>query len=367
MNKKLKSYLNENGLRFNLNEQRIWKYIEETFGENRARELSDIFDETYINKGKAIDVSRKYQFCNSFEEATTLMYFQSDWFLKNSNIILEDILKKKPTSVLELGCYTGIFLNYLSTIENISSTGVDLEENLISFGNEKFNNNKLKLVNLDYKNLDKLNIKFDYIFTNFGLENIPDPKFDNYKTRENQNYIARLKYFNEFFSYINTVSSNKTEFLCIARIPTLECILAIVDASHKNGWTWLSSDFEYIEHNSEIIPKLKFVKKQTSLIDVSFFIKELLKFKDKKDNELYQINIFEKEKPNLILLNKDSYKYEQTNDELFYEIYKSDNLYALLAWTTLGYFKYKKFDNKEKLVNLFEEEFGLEINPERIN
>ena len=367
MSKKLKSYLNQNGLRFNLNEQRIWKYIEKIFGENRTRELSNIFDATYVEKGKAKDVNKKYRFCKSFEEATTLMYFQSDWFLKNSNIILEDILKIKPKSVLELGCYTGVFLNYLSTIENISSTGVDLEENLISFGKEKFNNNKLKLFNLDYKNLDKLNVKFDYIFTNFGLENIPDPKFDNYKTRENKNYIARLKYFSEFFSYLNAVSSNKTKFLCIARIPTLECILAIVDASHKNGWTWLSSDFEYIEHNSEIIPKLKFIKKQTSLIDVSFFIKELLKFKDKEDNELYQINIFEKEKPNLILLNKDSYKYEQTNDELFYEIYKSDNLYALLAWTTLGYFKYKKFDNKEKLVNFFEEKFGLVIDPDRIN
>ena len=90
--KKLKSYLNENGLRFNLNEQRIWKYIEEIFGENRARELSDIFDETYIEEGNAKDVNRKYQFCKSFEEATTLMYFQSDWFLKNSIIILEDIL-----------------------------------------------------------------------------------------------------------------------------------------------------------------------------------------------------------------------------------------------------------------------------------
>ena len=84
MNKKLKLYLNENGLRFNLNKQRIWKYIGEIFGENRARELSDIFEETYIEKGKAKDVNRKYQFCKSFEDATTLMYFQSDWLFKNS-------------------------------------------------------------------------------------------------------------------------------------------------------------------------------------------------------------------------------------------------------------------------------------------
>jgi len=365
--KKLKSYLNENGLRFNLNKQRIWKYIEEIFGENRAQELSDIFDETYIEEGKGKDVNRKYQFCKSFEEATTLMYFQSDWFIKNSNIILEDILKIKPKSVLELGCYTGIFANYLSSIENIPTTGIDIEENLVSFGKEKFKDDNLKLVNLDYENLDKLKIKFDYIFTNFGLENIPNFKFDNYKIRENQSYISRLKYFEKFFNYLNKVSTNGAQFLCITRIPTIDCVLAIVDASHKKGWTWIRSEFNYIDHNSETIPRLKFIKKKTNLIDINLFINELLKFKDKESNEYFQITLFEKEQPNLILLNKASYKYEQTNDELFYEIYKLDNLFALLAWTTLGYFKYKKFNKKEELVNFFQEEFNLIINKENIN
>ena len=298
-------------------------------------------------------MDRKYQFCKSFEEATTLMYFQSDWFLKNSNIILEDILKTKPNSVLELGCYTGIFANYLSSIENISTTGIDIEKNLINLGKEKFKNDKLKLLNLDYKNSNKLNTKFDYIFTNFGIEKIPNPKFDNYKIRKNQNYIVRLKYFEEFFSYLNSVSNNDTEFFCLARIPTIDCVLAIVDASHKNGWTWLTSHFNYIEHNNEIIPQLKFIKKQSDLIDVNIFINESLKYKDEDNNELFQINLFEKEKSNLILLNKDNFKYEQTNDVLFYEIYKLDNLYSLLAWTTLGYFKYIKFDSREKLVNFF--------------
>ena len=66
-------------------------------------------------------------------------------------------------------------------------------------------------------------------------------------------------------------------------------------------------------------------------------------------------------------MNKDNFKYEQTNDVLFYEIYKLDNLYSLLAWTTLGYFKYIKFDSREKLVNFFQENFGLIINSDSIN
>ena len=79
--KNLKKYFNENGLRFNLNEERIWNYIEEVFGRKRAEKLSNIFDDQYYNlNDEKVDV--KYKFCNNFEEATTLMYFQSDWFLK---------------------------------------------------------------------------------------------------------------------------------------------------------------------------------------------------------------------------------------------------------------------------------------------
>ena len=68
----------------------------------------------------------------------------------------------------------------------------------------------------------------------------------------------------------------------------------------------------------------------------------------------------------LKLLNKDSYKYEQTNDELFYEIYKQDELYVLFAWTTLGYFKYKKFNNKQELLDLFIKDHGVMIDIDNI-
>ena len=137
--------------------------------------------------------------------------------------------------------------------------------------------------------------------------------------------------------------------------------MALVDASHKNEWTWINSDFNYIDCDNQTIPHLKFIKKISSLINIDSFIHETLRFKDEENNELFQRNLFENEKSKLKLLNKDSYKYEQTNDELFYEIYKQDELYVLFAWTTLGYFIYKKFDDKKKLVNFFEKKHDLLI------
>lgn len=359
--KNFKKYLNENGVRFNLNEDRIWNYIIETFGEERAEKLSNIFDEQYYNSLN--DVNKKYDFCTSFKEATTLMYFQSDWFLKNSIIILEHLIKEQPKNILELGCYTGIFTNYLSNLfENSQVTGIDIQKNLIDFGNTKFKEKNLKLVELEYKNIYKLETKFNYIFTNFGLENIPNEKFDTYKLRENNNYKLKLEYFSNFFSYLNNVAKPNAEFLCIARIPTLESILSIVDGAQIQGWKWLNDDLTYIKLNNESIPKLRFIKQLSEKISLESFCQETLKLQ-KDNNQLNEILEYKKDIKQMQLLGRDTYKYPETNDELIYEVYRKDKLLVLFAWTTLGYAKYKHFDNKKNLVSFFEEEFGLNINP----
>ena len=63
--KHLKTYLNKNGLRFQINEKRVWGYIETVFGRKRAEELSQIFDETYVTEDKSIEVNKKYKFCSN--------------------------------------------------------------------------------------------------------------------------------------------------------------------------------------------------------------------------------------------------------------------------------------------------------------
>ena len=60
-------------------------------------------------------------------------------------------------------------------------------------------------------------------------------------------------------------------------------------------------------------------------------------------------------------MGRDSYKYEETNDELFYEIFSFREKFALLAWTTLGYFIYKKFDQKDTIKQFFISEHGIVI------
>ena len=362
----LKSYFNEYGIRFNLDKERIWKFIEDEFGIDKAVEIDEIFNQRFekIN----IDNSDVYKFVKNFNEATTLMLFQSDWFLKNSLIIYEDLIDKKPKNILELGCYTGIFCNFISEMFSSSNiTGVDRVKNLIQIGNDKFKKSNLKLESLDYKNLLNLKTKFDFIFTNFGIEDIPKVKLDTYKIRNNNYYFSGLKYFSDFFSYLNNVSSDSTEFLCIARIPTIECLLTLIDGAQSQGWKWLTSDLEYISINSESVPKLRFAKGSVDQLEIDDFIQKTTILKDIDKNEIAIVKSYEDQKSKIKLLNKDSHKYEDTNDELFYEIGLIKNQLVLFIWTTLGWFKFEKFENKEDLLKYFTEETGLMFDPNLIN
>ena len=56
--KNLKNYLDESGLRFQINEEKVWGYIETTFGRKRAEELRQIFDETYMSGGRRIETNK---------------------------------------------------------------------------------------------------------------------------------------------------------------------------------------------------------------------------------------------------------------------------------------------------------------------
>jgi len=367
----LKKYLNSHGLRFNLNEKRIWKFVEEVFGEKKAIKLSDIMDERYkksetpySHRSGNYNTDGLYKFCNNFEEATTLMHFQSDWFLKNSEVILEEIIKIKPKKLLELGCYTGIFSNYIAEqFSEMMVTGIDRENNLIQYGKTKFNSNNLKLLNLDYKDLKNLDMKFDFIFTNFGIENIPNISSNTYQIRKNEDYKNKINFFCEFFDNLNKVSEENAIFSCVIRIHNLSVLLPFIDASQLNGWKWLYNRMDIITENSEIIPHLVFKKNQSDKINLDKFLDIVKSYR--KEDELFYIRNYEINKKNLTKIANSKLFFEKTKDTLYYEINSINNKYNLFMWSTLGFARYKDFQSLEDLESYFFEETGFNLHQYR--
>ena len=350
----LKSYFNSNGIRFDIDEKRVWSFIEKIFGSERTIELDDIFTSDY-NIGN-LDPSKKYKFCKNYDEATTLMYFQSDFFLKNSEVIFEEILHYKPKKILELGCYTGVFANYIAEQFNKSKVlGIDKEINLIEFGKLRFKTHNLELINCEYKDLNMVNQKFDFIFTNFGIENIPSTKaIDSYKIRENNNYKIKFNYFCKFFEYLQSVSLEGAIFSCCARIPRSQTLLSFIDASHKFGWTWMSEKLNKISIYSETIPYLVFEKKKSNKMELTEFFQVTGDY-FKQDDYRHAYNYeFNKSKffNNLV---RDTHTFTDTGDTLHFEVNTNNDLFNIFMWSTSGFINYKVSNNPQDIKDYFTE------------
>lgn len=352
--KKYKKYCNENYLRFNLEEEQIWKNFDKEFGESRTDELNQLFADRYEDPSKG----NPYSFCQNFKETSTLMYFQSNFFLENSLKILELFEKIKPNLVLELGCYNGILLNFLAEFYPTQNfTGIDIEEKIIKFAEERFNKNNLKFITLDYENISKLSSHYDFIFSLFGIEDIPrNVKLDKFEIRDNKDYQLKYDYFNIFFNNLKLVSKDKTLFCPLIRIPDLNCLMAFLDAGTNNHWILKDNKVDFVEGknyiNKERIPYflLEFVtsKNEIQKIDLDIFFETTKKYRE-EDNLRY-VYLYNKNKSNFTeLIKKDEIFYEGDQNTLYYKIYKRLGTYMMFLWATNGFSNYKEYNNLEEL------------------
>jgi len=360
--KKYKKYCNENYIRFNLNDEQIWKKFDVEFGQSRTDELSLLFKERYENPEKKIN---PYKFCKNFRETSVLMYFQSDFFLENSIKVLEKLEEIKPRKTLELGSYNGILLNYIAeNYPDQNFTGIDLENKIIEFAKQRFKKNNLSYFPLDYKNLFNLKDKYDFIFTLFGIEDIPNKiKFDTYKIRDNKNYFSKYDFFNLFFKNLDSVREEKTIFFPLIRIQNLNCLLAFLDAATNNQWILKHNKINFVEtrnfHNEmERIPSflLEYNSKNkiNNKIDLDLFFKITNEYR--KEDGLINIFDYEKNKSNFNdLLKEDKIFYKDDQNTLYYKIYKRLDIYMIFLWATNGLSHYQEYPNLKKLEISFSE------------
>ena len=293
------------------------------------------------------------------------MYFQSDFFLENSIKVLDILEEIKPRKTLELGCYNGILLNYIAdNYPDQNFTGIDIENKIIEFAKQRFKKNNLNYFPLEYKNLSNLKDKYDFIFTLFGVEDIPSKiKFDTYKIRNNKNYLSKYDFFNLFFENLKSIREEGTIFFPLIRITDLNCLLAFLDASVNNQWILKDDKINYVksrnfDNEMESIPsfllKYNSVNKINEKIDLDYFFKITNEYR-KKDN-LIDIFNYEKNKSKFNdLLKKDEIYYEDDQNTLYYEIYRKLGTYMMFLWATNGLTNYQEYDNLEKLEMSFSE------------
>lgn len=360
--KNYKKYCNDNYIRFNLDHEQIWKKFDLEFGDKRTDELSRLFKERYENPEKNLN---PYKFCKNFKETSVLMYFQSDFFLENSIKVLEKFEKIKPNMTLELGCYNGILLNYLSNkYSKEKFVGVDIENHIIKFAKERFKQDNLNYHTLDYKNLSKLKNKYDFIFTLFGIENIPSNiTFDKYEIRDNKNYLSKYNFFDFFFKNLDYVRKEGTLFFPLIRIPDLNCLIAFLDAGTNNQWRLKENKISFVEsrnfHNEmERIPSFLLeyssLNKKSDKIDLDIFFKITNELR--KNDDLIDKFKFEKNKSKFnYLLKKDDIYFEDDQNTLYYQVYKNLGTFMIFMWASNGFSHYEEYDNIEKLKNSFYE------------
>lgn len=357
--KKYKRYCNENYLRFNLDNDRTWQLFIKEFGEERTDKLNQLFADRFDNPKKG----NPYSFCENFKESSCLMYFQSDFFYENSIKLLETVESLKPRETLELGCYNGILLNYLAKLYTGEKfVGIDVEEKIIGFANERFKRNNLDFITLDYKDIAKLNNKFDFIFSLFGIETIPsDIKFDTYKIRNNKNYLAKYKYFDNFFRLIKSVVEDNANFLPLIRITGLNSLLAFLDAGKKNNWSLKDNKIDFVKSGNfhkmnERIPSflLQYNTEGNANeeIDLDNFFEITKEYRD--EDNLRDVYSYQENKSRFIdKIKEDSIYYEDDGNTLRYEIYKNLGIYMMFLWSTNGLSIYREFDNKNDLEESF--------------
>ena len=341
-----------------MEEEQIWKNFDKEFGHSRTDELNQLFVDRYEDPSKG----NPYSFCQNFKETSTLMYFQSDFFLESSLKILKLFERIKANQVLELGCYNGILLSFLAELypsENF--TGIDIEKKIIQFAKERFNKNNLKFISLDYKNISELSTHYDFIFSLFGVEDIPrDIKLDKFEIRDNKNYKLKYDYFNKFFNILKSASKDKTLFCPLLRIPDLNCLMAFLDAATNNHWILKDNKIDFVDgknyKNNERIPffLLEFVSSTNEIekIELDIFFEITKKYRE-EDNLRY-VYLYNKNKSNFTeLIKKDEVFYEDDQNTLYYKIYKRLGTYMMFLWATNGLSNYQEYQNLEELKESF--------------
>ena len=96
---------------------------------------------------------------------------------KVNTVIKKFNISEPNKKILDVGCGWSSIANYVSTTTNCKVTGITISDEQVKYAKKTYNNEKLKVINVDYRNL---NDKFDYIYCIGMLEHVRYENYDDY-------------------------------------------------------------------------------------------------------------------------------------------------------------------------------------------
>ena len=218
-----------------------------------------------VHEGE-IPIKYTYNCANTLKEANTLITHQGEVFVDVSTHIYTALkpLLKESIIVGDLGCYTGVFINWLASKHpECNFLGFDSEPKIVGFAKEQNPLPNTKIHQWDYTAPSRYRFPYcDILVSSFGLDfNTRETRLysldaDDLRNCPGYKYNTNEAYY--FFHCWREAIKPGGKLIVVLRIGYFDRLIGILDAAVDAGWNFDSTNSKRISSGSQGFPMLIF-------------------------------------------------------------------------------------------------------------
>ena len=265
LKKEIISFYTKCGINLTKDPNKLDRQLKKLMGSSRYKNYLDTTEQ--VHNG-IIPIHYTYNCMNTLLEANTLISHQAEVFVDVSEQIYNELkpFLNKGMKVGDLGCYTGVFINWLATKHpECDFLGFDCTIKAIDFANEQNKSaTNTKFVIWDYTLPSRYKLKpCDVLISSFGIDFNHQGADHFYSTDVNdlRNCKAYIPQTNEayyFFHCWREAIKPGGKLVVVLRIGNINHFIPVIDAATDAGWKFNLESSRRFDSESERFPLLVF-------------------------------------------------------------------------------------------------------------
>ena len=180
----------------------------------------------------------------------------------------------EPVRIYDLGCGGGTLTSWLAAeYPNACVTGIDAIERFVDFASESVSLPNLGFRNWDYREAkpDELP-KGDILVSGFGIDFSARTESERFSlesddARELAFYAEKKEEAISYFRRWREICRDDGLLFAVLRIPIYEHFLAVMDAAHETGWSFVEDQSTKLSVDDETFPAMTFQTSNSTLMN----------------------------------------------------------------------------------------------------